>query len=188
MIIRIIHMTDKIKNFKRMNRFFFFGTFLFFLSCNDGNLDIASFEFEETVNRCGDTNITLYRLSTDGQKEALIITLTDQEIRMDENEVPPIRVSENGDFTVTDRVFDKEVTSKYFCAVVPPVKPKVLKNWAGESGTIFVTNEPVFEEGNANVIAWKHTIVLNDVVLKSGSESLIFNDIFLFGIFETPVN
>lgn len=171
-----------------MKRYFLLLTLLFVLSCDDGNLDIASFEFEETVNVCGDINITLYRLSTDGQKEALIVTLTDKEIRLDEEVVPPILVSTSGDFTVTDRVFDSKVPSNYFCAAVPPVEPKVLKNWAGESGIILVKNEPVFEAGNANIVAWKHTIVLNDVVLTSGKEQLIFNDTFLFGIFETAIN
>lgn len=171
-----------------MKRYFLILTLLFVLSCDDGNLDIASFEFEEKINVCGDINITMYRLSANGQKEALIVTLTDKEIRMDEEVVAPIQVSLNGDYTVTDRVFDNKVPSNYFCAAVPPIEPKVLKNWAGESGTILVENEPVFESGNANVIAWKHTVVLLDVVLKSGNESLIFNDIYLFGVFETAVN
>ncbi len=163
-------------------------TVLFALSCDDGNLDIASFEFEETINYCGESEITLYRYSTNGHKEVLILTLTDNEIREDEEVVTPIQVTENGKYTVTDRVFESEVTSSYFCTIIPPVDPKVLKNWVGVGGTILVQNEAVYETGNANVIAWKHTIILQDVVLKSGDESLIFNDTYLYGVYETPVN
>jgi len=163
-------------------------TILLALSCDDGNLDIASFEFEEEINYCGESEITLYRLSTNGHKEALILTLTDNEIREDEEAVAPIQVTENGKYTVTDRVFESEVTSSYFCTVIPPVEPKVLKNWVGVGGTILIQNEPVYETGNANVIAWKHTIILQDVVLKIGDESLIFNDTYLYGVYETPVN
>ena len=154
-----------------------------FHSCSDGNLDIASFEFEETVNVCGD--YTLYRLSTDGQKEALIVTLTAQQIRQDEEPVIPVQVSTNGLYTVTDRVFDDQVTSSYFCATVPPVEPKVLKNWEGISGFILVENRPVYEEDGITIESWEHIIVLNDVVLESGEEKLIFNDTFLYGTFTT---
>ena len=152
-------------------------------SCSDGNLDIASFEFEETVNVCG--SYTMYRLSTNGQKEALIVTLTAQQIRQDEETVIPVQVSATGLYTVTDRVFDDQVTSSYFCATVPPVEPTVLRNWEGVSGFILVENRPVYEEDGITIEAWEHVIVLNDVVLESGDEKLIFNDTFLFGTFTT---
>ncbi|MCK4561998.1 MAG: hypothetical protein KAT78_03760 [Flavobacteriaceae bacterium] len=171
-----------------MKRLLILLVILFTLSCDDGGLDIASFEFEETINHCGESTITLYRLSNNGHKEVLMLTLTDNEIREDEEVVAPVQVSEIGKYTVTDRVFKSEVTSSYFCATVPPVEPIVLKNWKGISGTILVQNEAVYETGNANVIAWKHTIILQDVVLKDGDKSLIFNDTYLFGVYETPVN
>jgi hypothetical protein len=152
------------------------------LSCDDGDFDIAGFEFEETVNVCG--SYTLYRLSTNGQREALIVTLTAQQIRQDEEVVIPVSVSENGLYTVTDRVFDDAVSSDYFCATIPPVEPRVVKNWTGVSGLILVENRPVLdEEDGETIVAWEHIIVLNDVVLESGEEKLIFNDTYLYGTF-----
>ena len=171
-----------------MKKVFLLLTLLITLSCNDGNLDIASFEFEEKVNTCGDINITMYRLSPSGQKEALIVTLTDQQIKNDDTVVLPVSVTENGPYTVTDRVFASEVNSSYFCTVVPPVEPKVLKNWKGVSGTIAIQNNKVFDEDGVTVIAYEHIVVLHDVVLKSGDESLIFNDTYLFGVFQTSLN
>lgn len=170
-----------------MKKLFFLLSFLITFSCNDGNLDIASFEFEEEVNVCGDINITMYRLSTDGQKEALIVTLTDIQIKNDDLPVLPVSVTESGLYTVTDRVFESEVSSSYFCTVVPPVEPKVIKNWAGISGTIAVQNNKVFDEDGVTIIAYEHIVVLYDVVLKSGDESLIFNDTYLFGVFQTSI-
>jgi len=160
---------------------------LFALSCNDGNLDIASFEFEETIQHCGTSAITLYRLSTNEHKEVLMLTLTDNEIKDEASEFI-VQVNENGQYTVTDRVFESEVTSSYFCATVPPVTPKVLKNWIGVGGTVLIQNKPVYDTDNITVIAWEHIIVLHDVVLKSGDESLIFNDTYLFGTYQTAVN
>ena len=159
---------------------------LLLLSCDDGDFDIAGFEFEEKVNVCG--SYTLYRLSTNGQREALIVTLTPQQIRQDEELVIPVSVSENGLYTVTDRVFDDAVTSAYFCATIPPVEPRVVRNWQGVSGFILVENRPVLDEDEETIVAWEHIIVLNDVVLESGEEKLIFNDTYLYGTFTTSPN
>ena len=171
-----------------MKKVFLLFILLTALSCNDGNLDIASFDFEEKVNTCGDINITMYRLSPNGHKEALIVTLTDKQIKNNDLPVLPVSVTENGPYTVTDRVFNDEVNSSYFCTVIPPVEPKVLKNWRGVSGTIAIKNNKVFDDDGVTVIAYEHIVVLQDVVLKSGEESLIFNDTYLFGIFQTSVN
>ncbi len=97
------------------------------MSCNDGDLDISSFEFEDEVNICGVNQYTLYRLSTTEQREALIVTLTDQQVRKDEDLVIPVSVSESGDYTVTYRLFNDPVTDDYFCSAVPPVEPTVVK-------------------------------------------------------------
>ena len=162
---------------------FFMMCFLF--SCSDGDLDISSFEFEDEVNICGTTTYTLYRLSTDEQREALIVTLTDQEIRKDENVVLPVNVSLTGSHTVTYRLFDDAVTDDYFCASVPPVTPTVVKDWRGTEGTIFVQNEPVYDDDGETITGWKHYVVLNDVVLIVDDQELKLDDTFLFGTAET---
>ncbi len=154
-------------------------------SCNDGNLDISSFEFQDEVNICGTTQYTLYRLSTDEQREALIVTLTDQQIRKDEDLVVPVSVTENGDFTVTYRLFEEQVTDNYFCAAVPPVEPKVQKDWRGVSGTIVIENDPVYDTEGENIIGWKHYVVLIDVVLQVDDQELKLDETFLFGTAET---
>lgn len=159
---------------------------IFVWSCDDGDIDIAGFEFEEEVNVCGE--YTLYRLSNNGAKEALIVTLTDAQIRDSEEPVAPVNVSLTGAYTVTDRVFDKEVDKNYFCQAVPPTEPKVKKDWRGVSGKILVSNEAVFNEAGTSIIAYDHIVVLNDVVLESGDQSLVFNDTYLFGTFRTTVN
>ncbi len=170
-----------------MKRILILIVVLFTLSCDDGDFDISGFEFEEKVNVCGDDKITLYRLSDNGQQEALIVTLTKDQIKDSEDEIIPVFVTENGPYTVTDRVFDDEVTSSYFCAVIPPVEPKVNKNWQGVGGKIYVQNKPVYDTDGTTIKAWEHIIVLQDVVLISGEESLIFDDTYLFGTYETGV-
>jgi len=170
-------------NYIAMKKTFAILFLLFSLSCDDGNIDISSFEFEETVNVCGE--YVLYRLSTDGHREFLMVTLTDDQIKNSIDPVLPVSVTQTGLYTVTDRVFDSEVTKSYFCTVVPPSEPKVTKDWRGTSGNILVKNEPVYDTDGVTIKAYNHIIVLNNVVLVSGDESLIFGDTYLFGTFTT---
>jgi len=157
----------------------------FGLACDDGDLDISSFEFEDEVTLCGTNNYTLYRLSSNDQRESLIVTLTDRELRKDEDPVQPVGISLTGDYTVTYRLFDEKVTDDYFCAPVPPVEPNVVKDWRGVAGTIFVENQPVYDADGETITGWKHYIVLVDVVLKIGDEELKLDETFVFGTVET---
>lgn len=154
---------------------------LVLLSCDDGDLDISSFEFEETVNICGDKEYTLYRLSTFGKKEVLMVTLTDKEIRKDEDPVVPVSVTENGSYTVTYRQFDSEVSSDYFCAVVPPTEPTVVKDWRGVSGTIVIENRPKYADDGVTISNWEHYVILIDVVLRVDDQELRLDETYLYG-------
>ena len=158
---------------------------LFTFSCDDGDLDISSFEFEDEVNLCGTKDYTLYRLSTNEQREALIVTLTDQQIRMDEDIVLPVSVTLTGEFTVTYRLFEDQVTDAYFCASVPPVEPTVLKDWRGVSGAIFVENQPIYDTDGETITGWRHYIVLIDVVLEVDGQELKLDETFVYGTLDT---
>jgi len=168
-----------------MKKGLLFLVLLLTFSCNDGDLDISSFEFEEEVNICGTQSYTLYRLSTNEKREAFIVTLTDQQIRKDENIVTPVSVSVNGDYTVTYRLFDDQVTDDYFRTAVPPVLPTVLKDWRGVSGSIFVENQPVYDTDGETITGWKHYIVLIDVVLTVDDQELKLDETFVYGTAET---
>ena len=168
-----------------MKRVFLFLFLMLGLSCNDGNFDISSFEFEEEVTICGSKKYTLYRLSTEGQREALIVTLTDVQIRKDEDIVLPVPVTLSGEYTVTYRLFDDKVTDNYFCASVPPVAPTVLEDWRGVSGAIFVENQPIYDTDGETITGWRHYIVLVDVVLKVDDQEIKLDETYLFGDVDT---
>jgi len=155
------------------------------LSCDDGNFEIPSFEFEETVNYCDE--YLLYKLSTNGQVETLMVTLTTQQIRNSEDLVAPVQVAPTGLFQVTYRIFDDRVTSSYFCALVPATEPKTVKNWVGIDGIIFVQNEAVYNDDETEIIAYNHIISIKDLVLESGENKMKFDVLYEYGEFQTPV-
>ncbi len=155
-------------------------------SCDDGNFEIASFEFDDKVNYCGE--YLLYRLSTFEQKEALIVTLTNVQIKQSDDPVLPVAISESGIYTVTYRLVDDPIKSDYFCQPIPPIEPKTVKNWVGTNGLIIVQNEPVYDDVNTDeIIAYNHIIVINDLVLTNGDEKIVFESNYLYGQFQTVV-
>ena len=168
-----------------MKKIFLFLFLVSAVSCSDGDLDISSFEFEDEVTLCGSETYTLYRLSTFEQREALIVTLTDVQIRKDEDIVLPVPVTLTGQYTVTYRLFDDGVSDAYFCSAVPPVQPNVIKDWRGVSGAIFVENQPIYDTDGETITGWRHYIVLNDVVLKVDDQELKLDETFLFGEVDT---
>ena len=89
-------MFNSFVDHREMKKVILFFILLVTFSCNDGDLDVSSFEFEDEVNICGTTEYTLYRLSTGEQREALFVTLTDLQIRKDEDLVIPVSVTETG--------------------------------------------------------------------------------------------
>ena len=180
-----IRKFNELFDLSEMRKVILFFALVAGFSCNDGDLDISSFEFEDEVNICGTTQYTLYRLSTGEQREALIVTLTNQQIRKDEDIVAPVSVTETGDFTVTYRLFNEQVTDDYFCAAVPPVTPEVVKDWRGTSGSIVVENQPVYDAEGVNITGWQHYIVLIDVVLVVDDQELKLDETFLFGTAQT---
>jgi len=167
-----------------MKKIFALICILFTFSCDDGNFEIASFEFETKISHCDE--YLLYRLSTGEHKEALIVTLTDKEIKQSEEAIPLVNISKTGPYTVTYRIFDQEVTSAYFCKTIPPTEPQTVKNWIGGGGTILIVNTAVKDEDD-KIIAYKHTITLNDLALNNNDESLLFDPSYFYGDFETTV-
>ena len=155
-------------------------------SCSDGNFEIASFEFEDTVNYCDE--YLLYKLSTIEQKETLMVTLTTQQIKNSDDLVAPVQVTPTGLFQVTYRIFDDRVTSSYFCALVPATEPKTVENWIGVDGIIFVQNEAVYNDDGTEIIAYNHIITIDDLVLESGENRLKFDATYEYGEFQTPVD
>ena len=169
-----------------MKKVFAFLSMFILLSCSDGNFEIASFEFEEKVNYCG--TYLMYRLSTNEKKEAFMVTLTTQQIKNSDELVAPVDISPTSLYTVTYRIFDEAVTDSYFCSLVTPIEPKTVKNWLGVQGTIFVVNEPVYNEDETEIIAYNHIISINNLVLESGENSMKFDDFYEYGEFQTPLD
>ncbi len=148
-------------------------------SCDDGDFEIPSFDFNDTVNSCG--TYVVYRTNS-SQTEALILRLTDQEI------IPEETTSQRELSITTEnvqyRIFDGEISNNYFCADIPPTEPIVTRNWTGVPGAdnfISIDTTAVLDD-NLDVIGYEHSITIHNLILESNDESMTF-ETYEFGSF-----
>lgn len=145
-------------------------------SCNDGDFEVPSFEFDETVNICG--TYVLYRANS-SQTEALIIQLDEANL-VQEEAVTEISISAAN---CSYRIFDSTIDANYFCSDVPPVTPQVIKNWeavAGTNNVISISSSTIIDEDTSEILGYEYAIVLSNLVLESDDEQII-HDTYSFG-------
>ena len=109
------------------------------LSCDDGNIDVPDFNFENTIiNNCGDLV-----LSKINDNEVLVIELDEDNtedvfLTTPREDGETFSLTESGSNTITYRTFDSEPSTDYFCQNVPPTSPTVINEWTG-TGDLVVT-------------------------------------------------
>lgn len=160
--------------------------FLFFIAltgCDNGDFEVPSFQFLETVNRCGE--YVVHRTNTE-KNEALILVLNTTVIK---NQVTatPLQLPITPD-NMQYRIFSGPISTTYFCQTLPPTEPSVLKNWTGVSGTNnFIQIETTENRNTTNeLIGYKHKINLLNMRLQNGHESITYEN-FYFGTFITSL-
>ncbi|MDO9276429.1 MAG: hypothetical protein Q7T92_12895 [Lutibacter sp.] len=141
-------------------------------ACSDGDFDVPAFEFTETVNKCGD--YVLYIASTNST-EVLVLTLPSTALGTAPIATFPISAT----VTATYRIFDKGITSTYFCQDIPPLEPKIIKELkADETGTINIVSTEIL--ANGVVTGYSYEITISNLNFNDGKERIYFES-FFFG-------
>jgi hypothetical protein len=111
-----------------------FLIFLFILSCNDGDFDVPSFDFDEqTVQNCGD--LVLFKIN---ESEAIVFSINEN----NSNNTFFKQEMSNETFDLTNisyRIYSDEATTSLFCNDIPPTDPTVINEWIG-TGNLIVNN------------------------------------------------
>jgi len=149
---------------------------LVLISCNDGNFEVPSMEFEASISECGD--LLLYRLNN-AKTEAIAISLSEENLP---TEIKDETISLGSSTTVTYLIFDAKVSTSYFCNDIPPTTPKVLQNYTATNGKIVINTTTLTDEDDT-IIGYTHAIIITDLILENGSEKIGFES-FDFGTVE----
>ena len=157
----------------------FYIIFLLFslLACDNGNIDVPSFEFEEEIHICDDYKV-LYLTNVDNT-EAFILQLSNDDIAADFG-IAQIAITETN---TNYRVFDGALTNNYFCSPIPPTTPIVTTDWKGVAGTENYIQIETSLISDAVDSGYKYHITLHNLALETADEQTIIIENFDFGSF-----
>lgn len=165
-----------------MKKILLLSVFVFLVSCDDGEITLASFDFntEEAVEKCNSTDI-FYKTTSN---ELLLINIA---FTYFQNEVTstPIQVAvDNSTTTVLYRTYDATISGSNICSTIPLATPVVTKEWVATGGTIEIETNEVLTNGT--VTGYTHTITFKNINFASSSESFSFES-YLFGSYVTSL-
>jgi len=115
---------------------------LLFLSCNDGDVIITDFNFEdENLDICGAPGgYVFFNINNSSSAESISLSLAINDILFLESSTEEYVL--NGTSTIVNyRKFNDDVSPSYFCSNVPPISPDVISEYIGESGIAHLTTE-----------------------------------------------
>lgn len=148
-------------------------TVAFFFSCDDGDLQIETIDFDSitTISTCNTVEVSnaslLFKINT---VEALILELPANALK---NEVITDAVvnaiTESGPYKLTYRTFSDNVAKDYFCSSVPLTSPTVVEEIIAKSGNVLITTS---EEDSTT---YNHTITLENITFETSENNRITN-------------
>lgn len=167
-----------------MKKLITFFLCLIIVACDDGDIDIPAFEFEDDVYNCDVRNgdYTLFRL---GIAEGIVLTIPDTYFKEEEISQSLAITADN----VIYRTFSSTVSPAYFCSDIPPTEPTILSNWTGVSGASNLILIDTYEELDdlGVLIGYTHNITFQNLKVEKGEQYLAFEE-GTFGEFYIPLN
>ncbi len=141
-----------------------------FYSCNDGDLQIETIDFDSVdISTCESTVTTsstiFFKINS---KEALILELQSGVLK---NEVSDGAITSlvPSQSVLTYRVFSDNVTSNYFCDAIPTTTPSVIEEVEAEDGEVLITT--ILSEGTTDT--FEHTIQLSGITFITSTDQRI---------------
>jgi hypothetical protein len=164
---------------------------LFLNSCDDGNINVISFDFSKAKAQSCNMGISgkFFVFSKQDQRTFIIQT---SELNF-ANEVTPEGAPRiiliNG---TTDKVLYREYSDKItdgtICSAIPPVSPVVTKELLAVGGSIVITTTAVTSEnatdGSSRITSYNHEIYFQNIRFDNGDNTQT-NDKIAFGTYNT---
>ncbi len=151
-----------------MGKFLFFVFLSLFISCDDGDLQIETIDFDSiAIQDCGGINVgkinVLFKINED---EVLILTLPNGILKneVSETEITSIVPSAS---KISYRIFSDKVTKNYFCDEIPLTTPTVLEEVEAEGGKVLITTT------TEDSVTFTHKISLSEISFITSTDTRI---------------
>lgn len=116
------------------------------ISCNDGDVLVTSFNFEDTTLQfCEGVSSLVFFKINDASNESLSLQLQVEEGDFEQSNTLQFPLNETTNF-INYRTFDNPPTASYFCNSIPPTSPMVLQDYIGTDGTANFLVDAVFND------------------------------------------
>lgn len=153
-------------------------------SCDDGEITLESFNFEnEDIQECS-TNNLIFKTKND---ELLLVSLPESVYTTAFANTPtndiPRSVTIGGENKIIYRKYTATVSNTTVCATIPVSSPTVVKEWNATGGTISIETNEVTDSNNT-VTGYTHNITFLNVNFASIDNSFSFVS-YIFGDYET---
>lgn len=137
-----------------MRKFFGFILMFFILnSCDDGDIIVNTFDFEDVaLDHCGGPETYVFYKINTGVNESISLRLNTAEDIFFENTETTVQdysldIPLNGTSNfVNYRLYDDAITGSYFCNSVPPTSPTVVEDYTASSGVATLSSGLEFDD------------------------------------------
>ena len=110
-------------------------------SCDDGDVVVNNFDFEDsTLERCDNFEFVFFLINSESNESLAVSFSTTADILTEQGQV---EVTLSGDDQVIYRRFNGDVTSDYFCNPIPPTSPTVSQELVSTTGVLTITTEGI---------------------------------------------
>jgi hypothetical protein len=149
--------------------------------CDDGDLIVDSFNFENTtVQKCTDVDV-LYKINGE---ESLVLNIPETNFPNVETETDTPRiVNITGSTSLTYRKYSGTATAANICST-PTLT--VLEEWNVVGGTVEITTIKVFDTDGTTVVGYNHNIVFKNITFVTPEKEIVY-DSYVFGNYRTDV-
>ena len=128
---------------------FIFATAFCFYSCDDGDIIVTDFDFDEVdLDLCETTtdNYIYFKINSD-TREGISFNFTQEDFsETTVTEDGPIVIPVNSDNQFTYRRFNTAIGQDYYCGILPPSTVTVEEEFVGTSGTASITTSITDED------------------------------------------
>lgn len=151
-----------------MKNFFSLLFCVFICSCDDGDLQIETLDFDNVLLQTCNTTVSITQnniLFKINETETLIMNLAANTLK-NEAGIINFEISATSATKIIYRIFSDTATKNYFCDAVPPITPTVLEEIIASQAEVTITTENI---GTVTEPNYEHTIVINKITLETGS-------------------
>jgi hypothetical protein len=156
-------------------------------SCDDGDLIVTTFDFEEIeLKQCGIWGDLVFYKINNSTYESLSLQLKtlDSIFYHEDTLTYPIG---NSLHRVNYRMYDGSVPESYFCSSVPPITPKIVKDYQSEGGVLTVQTHitDTVTEGDITKYTYTAFFTLHNLKMVSDEEVIIQETLELGAVSQT---